>query len=652
MEPKNEFSKGSFCSRRTAESTESWRASITKGFSPRAGVTIDFTPGCLACGQNSRHKRRVTHACFLDQRRNVLDDVSSRPEEERMTYHDVAPGLNAFVEGVSNAGCSEFHVRRTNNPRLGRTIRSVRFAYFFVTLVRLFPSASVVDDDHADLAGGHFAVLVRRDARIEKFLAAGAKPAVQTSAGEESGHRKEEHCCPSKRGYDQERGFRQNLADMTAVTSLWLIAAVSGSPFDTTTPWGWDGGMPADVVFVKGKKVAGTTVGGIMRRLGHKHGIDFFSPTVPSRSTSAWRSGGRERWILERFGEFAEKNKKYVAWAQEQTLSPRRAGLESTSAALFEVAQRAWRVTVIREPFAHALSACTHFGPCAVKTVGDKKFANTTSAARMAWIDESLGPAQMWRFITPEPRRLIDLHQPDRRREATRAAAEYYHAILLADDLHRSLVALALSTPGLDLSDVLYIPAKTTHTGRRPPVEKQPEDFVGHLRTKFYDGKSPGDPIESYGDSPRLAADTELYLFARARLNATIHNVSGGPDAFYRELKRYEKMQARMLEACVTSLSSRRHQHHRRSSSSSHRRSLLSYSNFGVNETRQEGAAAYPPRANNQTQQRVLLPGGMSPRAAHECLYGDQGCGYRCIDAWVVDREKRLEARKAKNKVL
>jgi len=68
--------------------------------------------------------------------------------------------------------------------------------------------------------------------------------------------------------------------------------------------WEWSHGLPCDMIFVKGKKVAGTTVGGVMRRIGMQKGIEFFSPRVPQRSSIAWRSGGRERWVLEEFGKF------------------------------------------------------------------------------------------------------------------------------------------------------------------------------------------------------------------------------------------------------------------------------------------------------------------------------------------------------------
>lgn len=364
----------------------------------------------------------------------------------------------------------------------------------------------------------------------------------------------------------------------------WLVVAVVAS---AARPWEWKK-LPSDMVFVKGKKVAGTTVGGIMRRLGAKYGIDFFSPTVPSRSTPAWRSGGRERWILERFAEFVGDKSGYIAWAQEQTLSPRRAGLLETSRPLAELASRAWRVTVIREPYAHALSACTHFGPCGAKTVGDKQFANRSAEARAAWVDESLGPSQMWRFITPDPAG-VDWNDAVAKKNATRSTVDFYHAVLLADDLDRSLVALAGSTPGLELDDMLYVAAKTTHTGRRPALERQPEDFVRHLQNLFYAGSAPSD--DATGD--HLAPDTELYLAAKARLRATIDNI--GVDVFERDLARFQKMQTRMLAACTTTHRHRRH-----------------------NITR--------------------LPSGLSAREARECLYGDQGCGYRCIAAWAEQR--------------
>lgn len=439
--------------------------------------------------------------------------------------------------------------------------------------------------------------------------------------------------------------MRGALAAAVCAAVEWSALAIgSGANLSRreAQPWDWKGGMPADVVFVKGKKVAGTTVGGIMRRLGQKHGIDFFSPKVPSRSTVAWRSGGRERWILEQFADFAASSSaRHIAWAQEQTLSPMRAGLKETSKALANLAKRAWRVTVVREPYAHALSACTHFGPCAVKRVGDKQFTNTTAAARMAWIDDSLGPAQMWRFITPEPSRLLDVLGDDvtKMRAAAHRAVNFYHAVLIADDLDASLVALAISTPGLDLSDVLYIPAKTTHTERRPAVGKQPDTVLNHLQQVFYAGAKPQDPIHTYADSPNLAPDTEVYLFAKARLEATVHSAIGR-DRFERELHRFRNMQSRMLAVCGG-----RHQHKRRrplsgANTTAHiaGRNLLILPETGVQAGDRE--------ATSFSSRLLSLPAGIPPKAARECLYGDQGCGYRCIDAWVEDRSRQIAARR------
>lgn len=441
------------------------------------------------------------------------------------------------------------------------------------------------------------------------------------------------------------RTMRHAIVSAVCAATAWSAVAIASGDDRMSReaqPWEWTGGMPADVVFVKGKKVAGTTVGGIMRRLGQKHGIDFFSPKVPARSTVAWRSGGRERWILEQFADFAASSSaRHIAWAQEQTLSPMRAGLKETSKALASLAKRAWRVTVIREPFAHALSACTHFGPCAVKRVGHKQFTNTTAAARMAWIDESLGPAQMWRFITPEPSRLLDVLGDDvtKMQAAARSAVNFYHAVLIADDLDASLVALAISTPGLDLTDVLYIPAKTTHTERRPAVGKQPDSFVNHLQQVFYAGAKPQDPIHTYADSPKLAPDTQVYLFAKARLEATVHSAIG-KDRFERELHRFRKMQSRMLAVCGG-----RHQNrHRRSPSGANRSAHIAGRHLLV--LPENGANSDDREATSFSSRLLSLPAGIPPKAARECLYGDQGCGYRCIDAWVADRGRQIAARR------
>lgn len=200
MDPKKVFSKGFFSSRSTALSMESWRASIIRGFSPRAGVTTALIPGCLACDSDCVDEYNThSYASLFDQGGNVLDDVASGSEEEGVTYHDLAASGDAVVKGVSDARRSELHVRWTHNPRLGSARRSVCLAYFFVPLVRFLPAAAVVDDDHADLlATERFAVLVRRDARIETIFAAARtnhRFLLMNAAGsdQESCRRKQEH---------------------------------------------------------------------------------------------------------------------------------------------------------------------------------------------------------------------------------------------------------------------------------------------------------------------------------------------------------------------------------------------------------------------------------------------------------------------------
>ena len=39
------------------------------------------------------------------------------------------------------------------------------------------------------------------------------------------------------------------------------------------------------------------------------------------------------------------------------------------------------------------------------------------------------------------------------------------------------------------------------------------------------------------------------------------------------------------------------------------------------------------------------LPGNLKPRDAAACIYGDQGCGHKCIDAFLADRAARLRSR-------
>ena len=381
---------------------------------------------------------------------------------------------------------------------------------------------------------------------------------------------------------------------------------------DGPSPWSCPS-FPRDILFVKGKKVAGTTIGGVMRRIGANKGISFYSPEVPEQA----KTSGRERWILDDFVKFEQSHNSFVGWAQEQTLSPMRAGLGDTSKALEALAERALRVTVVREPVAHALSACTHFGPCATKTKGNKIFTNVTVAARKDWILKSMGPAQMWRFITPWPSEVLRkgsfTASLEERRNATKRLAEYYHVILLADDVDRSLVAMASVIPGIQLTDVLYLAAKTTHTGRRPPVEPQPPDFLHHLDRLFYgapdlsDASSGASSSSSSSDDVLFAPDTDLYFWATARLRATIDKI--GHRRFDRDLVRFQRMQARMLAACTAG--------------KKHQRRL---------ETDLEDTI--PPR----------LPTGITPRTARECLYGDQGCGFKCIDAWVRDHTTLLRS--------
>ena len=393
---------------------------------------------------------------------------------------------------------------------------------------------------------------------------------------------------------------------------LLLSLVVSLCAESPAGPWHWPGSFPSDVVFVKGKKVAGTTVGGVMRRLGRRYGVRFFSPKVPQRSSAAWRSGDREKWILREFERFyGESNgSSFCGWAQEQTLSLRRTGLEET--ALAALAKGALRVTVIREPLAHAVSACTHFGPCAVKTEGNKVFANTSAAARVDWVQKSLGPAQMWRFITPWPSELTTLLKEEGHHNFSKAtcavAQDFYNVVLLADDIDASLVAMAFVLD-VALEDVLYVAAKTTHTERRPPVQAQPENFQRFLKDLFYAGFD-ADTHQQASESQQrqFAPDTHLYLWARARLDATIASI--GRRRFQRDLDRFKRMQQAMLSAC--------HSPKRK------KKKMITHSTSDSNDdelTKHEFSARLPP--------------GITPKLAHECLYIDQGCGFRCIDAWV-----------------
>ena len=131
-----------------------------------------------------------------------------------------------------------------------------------------------------------------------------------------------------------------------APASLLLLASAAAANAAAEGPWldGFNGTFPCDVLFVKGKKVAGTTLGGVVRRLGGRHGVDFFSPGVPAKTPADWRSGGRERWILDEFAAFAARRApgRHLGWGQEQTLSPRRRGLEASSRPLVDLAAGAY----------------------------------------------------------------------------------------------------------------------------------------------------------------------------------------------------------------------------------------------------------------------------------------------------------------------
>ena len=87
-----------------------------------------------------------------------------------------------------------------------------------------------------------------------------------------------------------------------------------------------------------------------------------------------------------------------------------------------------------------------------------------------------------------------------------------------------------------------------------------------------------------------FSPDAALYHDAVARLDATIAALP----AFEVHLRRFRKMQGRLVEACARGGS---------------RRARLG-------------------------------------RDAGACLYGDQGCGYRCIDEWAAERAKRLAERR------
>ena len=360
-------------------------------------------------------------------------------------------------------------------------------------------------------------------------------------------------------------------------------AAPDAAAPDAAAPWlaGFQHTWPCDVLFVKGKKVAGTTLGGVVRRLGKKHGVAFFAPAMPKIPPPDWRSGGRERWVLQEFETFVARRRGLVGWGQEQTLSPRKRGLDESSQSLMSLAERALRVTAVRDPVQHAISACTHFGPCGRRAEGGAAY-NASTRGRLAWITTEMGTNQMARFVNPKP-------------ESTHEnPAAFYHAIFVADRLDESLVALALSLE-LELEDVLYVSAKTSHTKRRPKTEAPDPLFRTGLRRAFYGRtysmEEPPLPLPPSERPPDFSADAHLYHNAVARLEATIDKI--GSRSFEVHLRRFRKMQLRLIEACA------------------------------------RGGA-----------RRAKLG-----RDAGACLYGDQGCGYKCIDAWARERSQRLADR-------
>jgi len=182
-----------------------------------------------------------------------------------------------------------------------------------------------------------------------------------------------------------------------------LLALATAVAATTAAPRAWladfEGGFPADMLFVKGKKVAGTTLGGVVRRIGARHGVAFFSPTMPKKPPASWKSGGRERWILEEFGKFAAKADGKVGWGQEQTLSPRRRGLNASSGPLHALATRSLRLTVVREPVAHALSASARRRP---ESVGGRDARRASDGQPVAGARTSGRAARGPR--TPRPR--------------------------------------------------------------------------------------------------------------------------------------------------------------------------------------------------------------------------------------------------------
>ena len=293
--------------------------------------------------------------------------------------------------------------------------------------------------------------------------------------------------------------------------------------------------FPCDVLFVKGKKVAGTTLGGVVRRIGKRHGVDFFAPTMPSQVPRDWRSGGRERWVLEEFGRFLTRSKGLVGWGQEQTLSPRKKGLADKSGPLQELAAKALRLTAVRDPVKHAISACTHFGPCGRRSSGGSAY-NVILRSSVELGHGRHGLGQMSRFVANEP-------------EGSESPADFYHAIFVTDRLDESLVALALSLK-LDLEDVLYVSAKTSHTQRRPKTEALDRDFKQGLRRAFYGDQytnsEPPLPLPRSKRPADFSPDAALYHDAVARLDATIASLP----TFEVHLRRFRKMR-RLVEACA-----------------------------------------------------------------------------------------------------
>ena len=364
------------------------------------------------------------------------------------------------------------------------------------------------------------------------------------------------------------RGYHQSMR----WSILAAVGAIAAAQEKEARPWlaGFGRTFPCDVLFVKGKKVAGTTLGGVVRRIGKRHGVDFFAPTMPSQVPRDWRSGGRERWVLEEFGRFLTRSKGLVGWGQEQTLSPRKKGLAESSGPLQALAAKALRLTAVRDPVKHAISACTHFGPCGRRSSGGSAY-NATSEARLSWVSNDMGTGQMSRFVANEP-------------EGSESPADFYHAIFVTDRLDESLVALALSLK-LDLEDVLYVSAKTSHTQRRPKTEALDRDFKQGLRRAFYGDQytnsEPPLPLPRSKRPADFSPDAALYHDAVARLDATIASLP----TFEVHLRRFRKMQGRLVEACARGGS---------------RRARLG-------------------------------------RDAGACLYGDQGCGYRCIDEWAAE---------------